>query len=91
MSGKATYAVQVFERRGTALLTGPRLTVVNAATAKIKAAEVAECSGGAIALCLNVDDDGSIWVMTVLATFGEAPDGWAEWILDGEDSSIRDC
>lgn len=82
MPGKATYVVQTFERKRGRLVPTTKDVAPTQAGAVKRAEAIAGRMLGAAALCVTVDPEtGEAWTSTILGTFGEVPDDFADSLL----------
>ncbi|WP_375458407.1 hypothetical protein [uncultured Enterovirga sp.] len=84
MASKTTFVVQGFELKRKRLVPGQRDVAPTQGGALKRAEALATRLPGAAALCIVADEEtGELFTATILGTFGEIPEGFAESLLDG--------
>lgn len=84
MTHKTTFVVQTFELKRKRLIPGQREIAPNESGALKEAEAMAGRLRGTAALRIVADDEtGELDSTTILATFGEVPDDFAEQLAGG--------
>lgn len=83
MPKHTTYAVQVFTLRDGRIARCRRITATSAYDAINTAAATVPTVPFPAALSLFSDEEGRVWTTTVIGSFGETPEDFAESMLDG--------
>lgn len=84
MPMKTTHVVQAFERKRGRLVPGAKDVAPTQAGAVKRAGALATRLPGAAALTVVADDEtGEVQTITIVGTFGEIPDDFAEGLQAG--------
>lgn len=84
MAGKPTILVQTFKKVRGRLVPGPQEVAPSESGARKKAEALAGRMPGAAAISITADPEtGEVQAATILATFGEVPDDFAESLMGG--------
>ncbi len=82
MARKTTFVIQGFERKRGRLVPGAKDVAPTQGGALKRAEALATRLPGAAALCITADEEtGELHTATILDTFGEVPDDFAESLL----------
>ena len=84
MTAKPTYVVQTFEKKRGRLVPTTKEVAPSESGARKKAEAVAGRMPGAAAISIVVDaESGEVQAATILGTWGEIPDDFAESLMGG--------
>ncbi len=84
MPGKPTFVVQTFVKKRGRLVPGTKEIAPSQSGALKKAEAVAARNEGAAAITVVVDEEsGEVQAATILGTWGEIPEDFAESLLNG--------
>lgn len=84
MGNKTTFVVQGFEIKRKRLVPGQRDVAPTQGGALKRAEALAKRLPGAAAICVVADEEtGELVTVTILGTFGEIPENFAESLADG--------
>lgn len=84
MATKTSFLVQTFEKKRGRLVPGARDAAPTKPGALKKAEALSKRVPGVAALQVDVDDEtGEVMKATILETFGEVPDDFADGLMSG--------
>lgn len=84
MSGKPTFVVQAFVLKRGRLVPGDKAVAPSEGGALKRAEALASRSPGAAAISVVADPEtGEVHAVTILGTFGQVPDDFAESLTSG--------